>query len=118
MFIKWINGVGSGKDRSIKKLCILLFLIFFHGPVYSTANLSYLNLIGNVRVISVDENEIQNIEYVSQEKQYNKVKFKVAQIFNVWLLILSVILNIKCKSYISKLPVRKNLVSMRVRMNN
>ena len=106
------------KKQTIFKLFIAFFTIFIFVPVSSSTMILSYGLLGEVRSVLVYENEIQTEEQGNRVHKHNIESTKTGQIFNIWLLILAIILLIKYTLFALRLPIKETLVSRMVRMDN
>lgn len=105
-------------DLYVAPLLIILGVIFIHAPVDSNIVIYYNGAFGEGKSIFVFENKIQVIEQTSKEKQHNTENIKIVQAFNIWLLILAIILFFKYIRIFREISITETLVSKKVRKNN
>ena len=118
IYIRGYDNFMNREKHIIFKLFIALFTIFVFAPASSSTMFLSYGLLGEVKSVLVYENEIQTEEQGNKVHQHNIESIKTVQIFNIWLLILAIILLIKYDLYALRLPIKETLVSMMVRMDN
>lgn len=107
------------KNKTIFNLFIILFATFISVPACSSTIISSYGILGEVKSILVCENMVQTEEQEHKVYKYNNIEsIKIIQVFNIWLLILAIVLSKKYAIFFLRLPVKETLVSMRVRMDN
>lgn len=106
------------KWKTILNLFIGLLAIFTFAPASSSSIFFSYGQLGEARAVCVDVNVMKIAEQGPKENEFNIKSTNVAQIFNIWLLVLAVILFKKCYIYNLKLPARETLVSAKVRMDD
>lgn len=116
--IRGYDNFMNREKQTIFKLFIALFTIFIFVPASSSTMILSYGLLGEVKSVLVYENVIQIEEQGHKAHQHNIESTKTVQIFDIWLLILAIVLLIKYALYVLRLPIKETLVSMMLRMIN
>lgn len=106
------------KKQTAFRLFVVLFMIFIFAPASSSTIILSYGLLGQVKSVLVSENQVQIQEQKNKADQNNIESQKDIQIFNIWLLILAIILYIKYALYGLRLPRKNTLVLMKVCIDN
>ena len=107
------------KDKkTIFDLFLLLCVFSFAVPACSNTIISPFGLYGEPKLILLNNGQIEFSELGDKEKELSFDIEKEANVFNVWIIIISIIIFIRYAELQIELPERKNLVSLKVRMNN
>ena len=109
----------NGKNKTIFNLVIVLFTILISAPVCSSTIISSYGILGEVNSVLVCENGVQIEQQEHKVYQHNNIEaIKIIQVFNIWLLVLAIVLFKKYSIFFLRLPVKETLVSMSIRMDN
>lgn len=107
------------KDKkTIFDLFLLLCVFSFAVPACSNTIISPFGLYGEPKLILLNNGQIEFSELGDKEKELSFDIEKEANVFNVWIIIIAIIIFIRYAELQIELPERKNLVSLKVRMNN
>ena len=107
------------KDKkTIFDLFLLLCVFSFAVPACSNTIISPFGLYGEPKLILLNNGQIEFSELGDKEKELSFDIEKEAYVFNDWIIIISIIIFIRYAELQIELPERKNLVSLKVRMNN
>ncbi|MDD6796497.1 MAG: hypothetical protein PUE01_14025 [Clostridiaceae bacterium] len=108
----------SKDKKTILNLFLLLCVFSFAVPACSNTIISPCGLYGEPKLILLNNGQIEISELGDKRKDLSFDVEKETNVFNVWIIIIAIIIFIRYAELQIELPERKNLVSLKVRMNN